>query len=70
LDFVKVDSDKSDGKMSDDGGSSVKVAVRIRPQLPREIIDACKVSFCSNELCSNCSCFEMCVIITFDVIFF
>ena len=29
--------------MEDDGGSSVRVAVRIRPQLPREIIDACKI---------------------------
>ena len=29
--------------MDDDGGSSVRVAVRIRPQLPREIIDACKI---------------------------
>lgn len=26
-----------------DGGSSVRVAVRLRPQLPREIIDACKI---------------------------
>lgn len=26
-----------------DEGSSVRVAVRIRPQLPREIIEACKV---------------------------
>ena len=24
-------------------GSSVRVAVRIRPQMPREIIDACKI---------------------------
>ena len=29
--------------MDDDAGSSVRVAVRIRPQLPREIIDACKI---------------------------
>ena len=26
-----------------DGASSVRVATRIRPQMPREIIDACKV---------------------------
>ena len=26
-----------------DDSSSVRVAVRIRPQLPREIIDACKI---------------------------
>ena len=30
-------------KMSDQDESSVRVAVRIRPQLPREIIDACKI---------------------------
>ncbi len=29
--------------MGDDDKSSVRVATRIRPQLPREIIDACKV---------------------------
>ena len=26
-----------------ESGSSVRVAVRLRPQLPREIIDACKI---------------------------
>ena len=34
-------------KMGDESGNSVKVAVRIRPQMPREIIDACKVNFLS-----------------------
>ena len=29
--------------MEEEAGSSVRVAVRIRPQLPREIIDACKI---------------------------
>ena len=33
----------SDGANGGVDGSSVRVAVRIRPQLPREIIDACKV---------------------------
>ena len=31
------------GGVAGDGGSSVRVAVRLRPQLPREIIDACKI---------------------------
>ena len=33
--------------MADDNGSSVRVAVRIRPQLSKEIIDACKT--CVNK---------------------
>lgn len=31
------------GDQDDGSSSSVRVAVRIRPQLPREIIDACKI---------------------------
>lgn len=36
-------SGSSTDTMDGDEGSSVRVAVRIRPQLPREIIDACKI---------------------------
>ena len=36
-------ADNGGGGGGADGGSSVRVAVRLRPQLPREIIDACKI---------------------------
>jgi kinesin family protein 4/21/27 len=35
--------DNNSGGGGEDAASSVKVAVRIRPQLAREIIDACKI---------------------------
>ena len=41
--IVSISCFRSLSNMEEDAGSSVRVAVRIRPQLPREIIDACKI---------------------------